>query len=75
MLSGCRSSSSVRQCCIVSVILRHWHRYSLFMACAPHLSFLVVILSLIMVWISHPRAGRVDGFVCWVVLVWVCGGE
>ena len=57
MLSGCSSSSSLRHCCVVPCGSCHWHRYIRFMACAPHLSFLVVVFSFIIVWIVCPSVG------------------
>ena len=42
MLSGCRRFSFVHHCCVVSLGVRHWHKYTIFMVCVPHLSFLVV---------------------------------
>jgi hypothetical protein len=58
MLSGCRRSVSFRHCSVNPCGFCHWHRYCFVMACAPHLSFLVEVLSLIMACIARPR-------VCW----------
>ena len=72
LLSGCRRFSSVRHCCVVSFGVCHWHRYVILMACAPHLSFLVVVFSLIMVLIARPRVGCVEEVGLCVILVEVC---
>ena len=61
-------------CCVVSFGVRHWHRYFLFMVCAPHLSFLVVVFSLIIVWIARPRVGCVEGVGLCMILIEVCCG-
>ena len=64
----------MRHCCVVPCVVCHWHRYVFLMACAPHLSFLVVVFSLIMVWIACPRVGCGGclGLVCWVEVLWCC---
>ena len=53
MLFGCINSSIFRHCCIVPCGTCHWHKYILVIACAPHLSFLVVVC-FIMVWRVWP---------------------
>ena len=68
MLSGCSRSSSVRHCCVIPCVDCHWHRYVLLIACAPHLSFLVMVFTLIMVWIALPRVCCVCVFGYWVLL-------
>ena len=55
MLSLCSNSSSLRHCCIVPSGTCYWHRYFFLIDYAPHLSFLVVICSLTMVWIDWPN--------------------
>ena len=55
MLSGCKRSASLRHCRIGPCECCHWHRYCFVMACAPHLSFLMEVFSLVMVWIARPR--------------------
>ena len=57
MLSGCKRSSSVRHCCVIVPVICHWHKYVFFMACAPHLSFLVVVFPLVMAYIVCPNVG------------------
>jgi hypothetical protein len=77
MLYGCRRLSSVRHCWIVSFRMSHWHIYYVFMAFAPHLSFPMVVLSLVMVWIAHPRVGWFMCIIGMCVLWWlwmVCMG-
>ena len=46
------------------------------MACAPHLSFLIEVLSCVMVWIARPRVGWGRGCI-WVgvIFVGVCCGR
>ena len=51
----------MRHCCVISFGVCHWHRYCLFMASVPHLSFLVVVFSLVMVQIARPKVGCVEG--------------
>ena len=48
MVSGLRSSMSSHHCCMVPCGVFHSHEYSLLMAFAPHLSFQVVLLMLVM---------------------------
>ena len=61
MLSGCISSSSLRHCWAFPCGSCHWHRYIRFMACAPHLSFLMLVFSLIIVWIGCPSVDCQSG--------------
>ena len=56
MLYGCSSSSSLRHCWVVPSGSCHWDRYILWVVCASHLSFLVLVFSSIMVWIVCPNA-------------------
>ena len=72
MLSECKRFSSVRHCCIFPCVVCHWRRHVLLMTCAPHLSFLVVVFSLIMVWIACMRVGCVEDVGLRVMLVSVC---
>lgn len=74
MLSGWRRYSSSLHCCVVVARDFHWHRYALFMACAPHLSFLVMFFSLMMDWIARPRVGCVEGIWWSGVFGFVFGG-
>ena len=85
MLSGYSSSSPLRHCCMVPSGTCHWQKYLFLIACASHLSFLVVVFSFIMVWIVWPsiELGRGRGVlpviapcgsVCWVELVKFMGG-
>ena len=48
MLSGCNNSTSFRHCDVNPCGICHWHRYCFVIACAPHLSFLMEIFSLVM---------------------------
>ena len=59
-------------CCAAPCVIYHWHRHVLLIAFAPHLFFLVVVFSLIMVWIACPRVGCVMGVRLCMVLVSVC---
>lgn len=63
----------MRHCCVVPFVVFHWHKYAFFRACAPHLSFLVMVFPLIMEWIVCPRmsCGRVLGS-CMLVMG-ICG--
>ena len=70
MLSGCSSSSSVRHCCAVLFVIFHWHKNVFLMACAPHLSFLMVVFASIILCIAVPNIRFGVGL---VVCVWVCG--
>lgn len=63
MLSGWSSSSSVRHCCVALFGVCHWHRYVFLMACAPHLSFLVVVFSFIILCMAVPSIGFGVGLV------------
>ena len=82
MLSECISSSYLRHCWEIPCGSCHWHRYIRFMACAPHLSFRVLVLSLIIFWMGCPSVdcemmgGVLEVCVSWgravdVVGVWV----
>ena len=51
----------MRHCSVFPCGVCHWHKYVFLMVCAPHLSFLVVVFSLITVWIVCPRVGCVEG--------------
>lgn len=73
MLSGCRRFSFVHHCCVVSLGVRHWHKYTIFMVCVPHLSFLVVFFLLIIACIARPRVGCVVGL-CDILVGVRCGG-
>ena len=69
MLFGCSKSSSVRHCCVVLFVVCHWHKYVLLMACALHLSFLVVVFSFIILCMAFPSIGfGVGSMFC----VWFC---
>ena len=68
MLSRCSRSSFVRHCCVVPCVDCYWHKYVLLIACAPHLSFLVMVLTLVMVWIALPRVDCVCVFGYWALL-------
>ena len=73
MLSRCKRSSSLRHCCMVVFAFCQRHRYDLLMACAPHLSFLVVVfLLLFCVWLDLGVGLVVVGVLgLWVVgVVW-----
>jgi hypothetical protein len=69
----------VQHCCVFPCVVCHWHRYVILMTCAPHLSFLVVIFSLIMVWVACMRVSCVedvglhdsDVSECLLCLLWV----
>lgn len=58
---------------MVPFVVCHWHRYAFLMACAPHLSFLVMVFSLMMDWIVCPRMGC-GGMPGSCMLVMVIGG-
>ena len=73
MLSGCISSSSLHHCWEVSCVICHSHRYMRFIACASHLSFLVLALSLIIFWMGCPSVGC--KFIEGVLLVFVSWGR
>ena len=73
MLSGCRRASSLRHCCVVVCISCHWHKYDLVLACAPHLSFLRVVLSFIILCIAWPSAGGLFVIYLWDLLVVLVG--
>ena len=78
-LVGChlslRVSSSLHHICVVPCGVFYWLRYCHLMVCAPHLSFIVVVLVLIMAWSFVPRVRR-SGMLGVCMLfggVW-CGG-
>ena len=57
-----------------SCVICHWLRYFLLMACAPHLSFMLMVLALIMTWIFPPKMGYEGVFgVCAVFGGGCCG--
>ena len=68
VLSGCSRPSSERHCCVVPCVDCHWHRYVLLIACTPHLSFMVMVFTLVMMWIALPRVDCVCVFGYWVLL-------
>ena len=72
MLSGWSNSSSVRHYCVVLFVVCHWHKYVFLMACAPHLSFLVVVFSFIILCMAVPsiRFGVGLRFCVWLFDVW-----
>jgi hypothetical protein len=70
ILSGCRRSSSLRHCCMVLFIFCQRHKYDLLIACAPHLSFLVVVFSFIILCMACPNGGSI----CCVFARFVGGG-
>jgi hypothetical protein len=47
----------VRHWCVVLVVVCHWHKYVFLMACAPHLSFLVIVFSFIILCMAFPSIG------------------
>ena len=47
----------MRHCCVVPLGFCHWHRCVFLMACTPHISFIVVDFSLIIVCIVCPSMG------------------
>jgi hypothetical protein len=57
MLSGCSKSSSVRHCFVVLFVVCHWHKYVFLMACAPYLSFVVVVFPFIILCMAFPSIG------------------
>ena len=72
MLSGWSRASSVRHCCVVLFVVCHWHRYVFLMACAPHLSFLVVIFSFMILCMAFLSIGFGMGLVTYVgcCIIW-----
>ena len=72
MLARCSRSSYVRHWCVFPSVDCHWHRYVFLMACAPYLSFLMAIFSLVMVWIVCPRIGCDGGLGACMLFVGIC---